>query len=114
MGFDFTASVVDQKLVQQLATLEVTALTDSWPACTPNLPRHPATAHCGRELLAQPMFDHWLPRHQAELHAVIEHRVAPADKHDGASVDVELAQVIDKPAVSSLGVVQQSSVLESW
>lgn len=30
------------------------------------------------ELLSQPLLDHRLPRHQAEPHAVIEHRVAPA------------------------------------
>jgi hypothetical protein len=64
-----------------------TVSTNGWPTLPPNLPGH-ATATYGRgDLLPQPLFDHWPPRHQAESHAVIEHRVAPAGEHDGAPVD---------------------------
>lgn len=49
-----------------------TASIDSRPARTPNLPRHPATAQCGRKRLSQPLFDHRLPRHQAEPEAAVD------------------------------------------
>ena len=43
------------------------------------------------ELLSQPLLDHRLPRHQAEPHAVIEHRVAPAGEHHASPVDARYA-----------------------
>lgn len=52
-----------------------------------SLPRHPAAAHRRGDLLPQPLFDHRPPRHQAESHAVIQHRVATAGEHDVAPVD---------------------------
>ena len=42
---------------------------------------------CRGYLLPQPLLDHWSPRHQAEPHAIIQHRVAPAGEHDPAPVD---------------------------
>lgn len=82
------------------------------------------------------------PRHQAESHTVIKHRVATAGEHGRVPVDaghampaghwpmlqagfdgnvlgrlrqfpVAQCSQIDKPAVSTLGVVQRNAMLES-
>ena len=51
-----------------------------------NLPRNTAASHRRGESLPQSLLNHRFPRHQAEPHAVIEHRVASAGEHDGAPV----------------------------
>ncbi len=40
---------------------------------------------------AESLFDDRLPRHQAEPHTVIQHRVAPAGQHEAAAVDTRHA-----------------------
>ena len=52
-----------------------------------NLPSNPAAAHRGGKLLPKPLLDHRLPRHQAEPHAIVKHRVAPTDEHHAAPID---------------------------
>lgn len=56
------------------------------------------------ELLSQPLLDHRLPRHQAEPHAVIEHRVAPASEHDGTPVDASHALAVGHGAMLQAGI----------
>lgn len=38
-------------------------------------------------MLLQPVLDHWLPGHQAEPHAIIQHDEASAGEHEAAAVD---------------------------
>lgn len=58
-----------------------------WPARPPELPRDPAAAHNGSHGLPDPLFDHRFPWHQAEAHAIIEHRKATANELHAAAVD---------------------------
>ncbi len=55
------------------------------------------------ELLSQPLLDHRLPRHQAESHAVIKHRVAPASEHDGTPLDASHALAVGHGPVLQAG-----------
>jgi hypothetical protein len=41
--------------------------------------------------LSKPLLDHWLPRHQREARSIVKHRLAPAEKHDGTSVNADHA-----------------------
>lgn len=54
----------------------------------------PTTRHRRRHrrgnLLRQTLLNHWPPRHQAELHAVIEHRVAAAGEHDASKLLIKI------------------------
>ncbi len=56
-----------------------------------DLPRHIAAEHRRGKLLAQPLFDYWLPRHQGETHADSEHCVASTAEHDAAPLDADHA-----------------------
>jgi hypothetical protein len=68
-----------------------------------------AAAHRRGDLLPQPLLDHRLPRHQAELaHAVIEHRVAPAGEHDAAPVDAGHALPVGHRAMLQAGFAAMS------
>ena len=64
------------------------------PSLSSDVPRRSSAADRRGELLSQPLFDHWLPGHQREPHAVIEHRIAPAGKHDATPVDAGHALAI--------------------
>ncbi len=72
---------------QQLDPAAIWPSPYGWPALPPDLPRRVTAAHRRLKLLSQSLLDHWPPRHQAESHTVIQHCVAPADKHEAAPVD---------------------------
>ncbi|CAM3887334.1 hypothetical protein EV679_2423 [Kerstersia gyiorum] len=55
-------------------------------------------------MLPQPLFDHRPPRHQAETHAVIEHRVTATHQHDGTPVDTGHALPVPYGSMLQAGV----------
>jgi hypothetical protein len=62
------------------ATLTTTvAITLRLPAkFSPHIPDDRWPSHDGRHLLPEPLFNYRPPRHQAETHAVVQHREATA------------------------------------
>lgn len=57
------------------------------PRCHPKSPKKRAPAHHRGKLPTQPLFDHRLPRHQAESLAVVQHRVATTGEHDATAIN---------------------------
>jgi len=66
-------------------------------------PRYAATAHGCGELLPEALFDDGFPRDEGEAHAVVEHGIAAAGKHDVAAVDAGHALAVGGRAVFQSG-----------